>query len=102
VWCDLYTRPNPKSSSKDNSSKDELHERACGVYRTLGRSLDHKTDEAVETLYNNLGKKRSAECVPLSEVVYTLVLPKYHLREYIRSSCIGWSASFSIRPSITP
>jgi hypothetical protein len=67
-------------------SHDELRHRTYGVYRNLGHWLSHKTDEAIQTTYTELAKKRFAEGVPLSEVVYALILTKDHLRDYVRSA----------------
>jgi hypothetical protein len=67
-------------------SHDELRHRTYGVYRNLGHWLSHKTDEAIATSYTELARKRFAEGVPLSEVVYALILTKDHLRDYVRSA----------------
>lgn len=90
VVDDLQT--NPRTPAYHHLSRDELHERVYDVYRHLGEWLGHKTDEPIEASYSVLGKKRSAEGIRLSEVVYALVLTKYHLRDYIRSSGVVDSA----------
>lgn len=84
VVDDLQT--NPRTAHYHNLSRVELHHRAHEVYRNLGHSLAQKSDEPIEATYSKLGAKRFAEGVPLSEVVYALVLEKYHLRDYIRSA----------------
>ena len=69
------------------SSHDELRELAFGVYRNLGDWLSHnKKEEAIDATYSKLAGDRFGEGVPLSEVVYALILTKEHLREYVRSS----------------
>lgn len=90
VVHDLQT--NPRTAAYHTLSREELDRRAYDVYHNLGRWLSHKTDDAIEASYSALGKKRSAEGIPLSEVVYALVLTKYHLRDYIRSVGLGTSA----------
>ncbi len=90
VVHDLQT--NPRTTAYHKLSREELDRRAYDVYHNLGRWLSHKTDEAIEASYSALGKMRSAEGIPLSEVVYALVLTKYHLRDYIRSVGLGVSA----------
>lgn len=47
--------------------------------------MGRKSDEALQAAYNELGEKRAAEGIPLSEVVYALILTKSHLRDYIAS-----------------
>lgn len=67
-------------------SREDLHHRAYDVYRNLSRWLGHKTDELIEASYDDLGRRRRREGIPLSEVIYALILTKYHLRDYIRAS----------------
>ncbi len=83
---------NPRTAAYHKLPREELHHRAYEVYRNLGRWLGHKTDETVEIFYSELGKKRCAEGIPLSEVIYALILTKYHLRDYIRSAGLVDSA----------
>ena len=74
---------NPRTRSYHELSREALHARVFDVYRNLGDWLGVETDEAIEAKYNELGRRRSAEKVPLSEVIYALILTKYHLRDYI-------------------
>jgi len=90
VVHDLQT--NPRTPSYHKLSAEELHHRAYAVYRNLGRWLNEKTDEMMEAFYGELGKKRHAEGIPVCEVVYALLLVKYHLRDYIRASGLVDSA----------
>lgn len=76
---------NARTPHYHNLPADELHRRVYDVYHNLGRWLSDKTEEHVEATYGGLGRTRAVEGVPLSEVVYALVLIKEHLREYIRA-----------------
>jgi hypothetical protein len=76
---------NPRTPAYHRLPAEELHRRAYDVYRNLGRWLGDKTEENIAATYGGLGRARCAEGVPLSEVVYALVLTKEHLREYIRA-----------------
>jgi hypothetical protein len=62
----------------------ELHNRVYDVYRNLGEWLTYKSDETIRLSYVELGKRRFAEKIPLSEVVYALILTKRHVWEYIQ------------------
>lgn len=84
VVHDLQT--NPRTPSYHKLSAEELHHRAYAVYRNLGRWLGEETEQTIEAFYGELGKKRQAEGIPLCEVLYALLLVKYHLRDYVRSS----------------
>src|SRR6185503_19335867 len=77
---------NPRTPAYHRLSPDELHRRVYDVYHNLGRWVGDKSDEPVEVSYADLDRKRRAEGVALSEVVYALMLVKHHLREYIRGS----------------
>jgi hypothetical protein len=83
---------NPRTPSYNRVPAEELHRRVYDVYRHLGKWLDRKADDAIETSYAELGRRRSAEGVPLSEVVQALILVKHHLRDYIRSAGLVDSA----------
>jgi hypothetical protein len=76
---------NPRTPAYHRLDREELRTRLYGVYRHLGRWLADTTEEHVESVYSELGRKRHAEGIPLSEVVYALTLAKYHLRDYIRT-----------------
>lgn len=76
---------NARTPSYNSLPADELHRRVYDVYHNLGRWLGDKTEEHLESTFGGLGRRRHAEGVPLSEVVYALVLIKDHLRGYIRA-----------------
>jgi hypothetical protein len=81
---DLQT--NPRTEAYHKLSHHELHRRAYDVYRHLGEWLGHKADDRIEANYRGLGEERHAEDIPLHEVVYALIVIKYHLRDYVRAA----------------
>jgi len=83
---------NPRVPAYHELSREELHLRAHKVYRNLGQFLSRKADESVESDYYDLARRRYAEGVALSEVVYALILEKGHLEEYIRTAGLVDSA----------
>jgi hypothetical protein len=83
---------NQRTPTSHTVPAEELHHRAHAIYSNLGRWLGEKTDQTIEAFYGELGKKRCAEGIPLCEVVYALLLTKYHLRDYIRTSGLVDSA----------
>lgn len=83
---------NPRTPAYHGLSRHELHRRIFEVYRNLGRWLIDEADETIESAYSELGKVRFAEDIPLSEVVYALILTKYHLHDYISTSALLDSA----------
>jgi len=85
-------RSNPRTASYHRLSTEAIQHRTYHVYKDLGSWLNNKAEEDIESNYTRLGKEREAEGIPLSEVVYALVLTKYHLRDYIRVSGLTNSA----------
>lgn len=83
---------NPRTASYHTLSREELHRRAYEVFRNFTRWLSYETDEAMESWYGELGRERYAEGVPLNELIYALVLTKYHLMDYVRSMGLADSA----------
>jgi hypothetical protein len=76
---------NPRTPHYHELSSEEMHRRVYDVYHNLGRWLGDQTEERLEVTYGGLGRTRYREGVPLSEVVYALIIIKDHLREYIRA-----------------
>jgi hypothetical protein len=76
---------NSRTPSYHRIKREELRIRLHDVYRHLGELLSDGTEARIESVYGELGRKRHAEDIPLSEVVFALTLAKYHLRDYIRT-----------------
>ena len=83
---------NPRTPSYHQLASHQIHDRVYNVYRNLGQWLGNTLDSEVEHAYTSLGARRCRERFPLSEVVYALILTKYHLRDYINSSGLVDSA----------
>jgi hypothetical protein len=83
---------NPRTPAYHTLPPDELRRRIYDVYHNFGRWLGDKTETPVEATYGALGRTRRAEGVPLSEVVYALILVKQHLRSYVLSAGLVGSA----------
>lgn len=81
---DLKT--NPKTPSMHVLSAHELHDQSYEVYHNLSRWLTQLSEDSIEAFYGNLAKLRWEEGIPLNELIYALILKKYHLRDYIRTS----------------
>lgn len=73
----------PRAQAYHKLSYGELHDRSYEVYHNLGCWLREKSDRAVQTWYNELGETRCQEDIPLAEVLWSLVLTKDFLIEYL-------------------
>lgn len=76
-------RNNPRTKSYRQLSPTELYKRVYDVYRDLGVWLLEKTDDAIQSRYNELGQRRFWEHIPLDEILWGMVLSKRHLRNYL-------------------
>jgi hypothetical protein len=81
--ADLAT--NPRTRSFHLVPRDELEARVFATYHNLGRWIGDPRDEAVRADYESWGAKRFRQGIPLSEIVYALILVKQHLRRFIRN-----------------
>jgi hypothetical protein len=62
----------------------DLESRVAALYWNLGKWIGNPDDNAVRDEYEEMGRTRFREGVPVSELVYALLLTKKHLRRYIR------------------
>ncbi len=84
VIQDLKT--NSKTPSMHDLSDCALHDQSYEVYHNLGRWLTQLSEEAIKSFYFRTAEARYEEGIPECEVIYALILRKYHLRDYIRTS----------------
>jgi len=82
VLQDLAT--NPRTRSFESVPRAELESRIGSLYRNLGAWIGEPRDDAVRAEYEEWGRRRFRQGIPLSEIVYALLLVKHHLRRYIR------------------
>jgi hypothetical protein len=82
VLQDLAT--NPRTRSFRIVPQGELESRVGHLYRNLGAWISDPRDDAVRSEYEEWGRRRFRQGIPLSEIVYALLLVKHHLRRYIR------------------
>lgn len=87
---DLKT--NARTPAYHGLSENDLYARVYDVYHHLGRWVGEPDDAAIEKSYGELGRRRRHEGIPVSEVVYALILTKDHLLHFIRRSGFAGSA----------
>ena len=64
--------------------KEELGSRVLALYRNLGNWIGDPNDDAIRHEYEQWGRTRCQQGVPMSEIAFCLILIKKHLRMYIR------------------
>ena len=79
---DLLTNEN--TSAFRRIPRAELEPRVFAFYQNLGNWIGDPNEDAVRAEYEEWGRIRSRQGIPVSEIVYSLILTKRHLRRYIR------------------
>ena len=67
---------------------EELKQRVYEIYRHLGEWLINKSHTDIEARYVEIGARRAAQGVPLSQLTWTIVLTKENLWEYLKKETV--------------
>ena len=59
------------------------------IYRHLGEWLETKSGHDVETRYTEIGARRAAQGVPLSQLTWTIILTKENLWEFLKRETLA-------------
>ena len=86
-------RTSPRTTFLQEVSEAELKRRVFDLYHNLGRWLGEKGEADIEATYGEIGRKRFREGVPLSELVYALILMKQHLWDFIQKNDLPETAT---------
>jgi len=81
-------RESPRMAAYHRFGDDELGERARSVYGNLGKWLEEASEGLVKEEYTRLGKLRCQERIPLSQLIWGLLLTRRTLWEFIELQ--GW------------
>jgi len=66
-----------------NVPPEDLKHRVYEIYGHLGEWLLHKNEADVEERYTSIGARRAQQGVPLSELIWAIILTKHNLWEFI-------------------
>jgi hypothetical protein len=67
---------------------EEFRQRVREVYQHLGEWLLGKTESEVERRYVEIGRRRAAQGVPLSQLIWALALVKETLMEFLNAETV--------------
>ena len=95
VVQDLVT--NEHTPTLHRFSKSELEPRIFRLCHNLGDSLTSSKNQRIPAEYVEWGRMRQQQKVPVSEIVYSIILIKHHLRRYIREHGPATSSGEPIR-----
>ena len=73
---------------KKNVPPEELKEKVYGIYHHLGEWLIGKDEFQLEQRNMQIGARRAHQRVPLSEVIWVIVLTKENLWEFIKKESV--------------
>jgi hypothetical protein len=62
----------------------EFEQRVHEIYDHLGEWLLGKKEEDVARRYTDIGRRREAQGVPMSQLMYAIMLTREHLWEYLK------------------
>jgi hypothetical protein len=68
--------------------REELRQRVYEIYRHLGDWLLGKTEFDIERRYEEIGARRAEQGVPISEVIWTIVLTKENLWDFLKKESL--------------
>ncbi len=71
-----------------NVPSEELRQRVYDIYHHMGEWLLGRSTFDIEKRYIEIGSRRAEQKVPLSDVVWTIVLTKETLWEFLRNEAI--------------
>jgi hypothetical protein len=75
---------NERTRSFRRIPSDELEARIAALYLNLGKWIGNPKNEEIRKEYEEWGRTRFLQGIPLSEIVYAMILAKAHLRRFIR------------------
>jgi hypothetical protein len=75
---------NEHTRSYGQFSQAELHPRVLKLYSHLGTWIGNPNEGPVRLEYEELGRVGHRRGIPLSEIIFTQMIIKKHLRRYIR------------------
>jgi len=87
-----HIHESPRLAGYRGISPEEVRRRTHEVYSRLGRWLTDRSDDAIAETFGGWGRRRHADGVPASELVFALQMMKEHLEKYILASGLGSSA----------
>lgn len=73
---------------RENVPPEELKERVYEIYRHLGEWLTGKDKLDLEQRYLQIGARRASQQVPVSEVIWVIILTKGNLWDFIRKESV--------------
>lgn len=81
-------KSNPRTGFLHSRSTEDLENRAHQLYSHLGRWIAERDPAEIDKLYGEAARRLHAADVPLSEVVYVVILLKRHLWDFVKRNVL--------------
>jgi hypothetical protein len=78
----------PQLSAYRQVPPDELKQRVYEIYRHLGDWLLSKSVQDIERRYLEIGGRRAAQNVPISQITWTIIVTKENLWEFLKQESV--------------
>lgn len=91
-------RESPRMAGYHRFADEELEERARLVYANLGKWLEDGSEYLVQEEYSRLGRLRCRERIPISQVVWGLLLLRRTLWQFVEQQ--GWDTLSDLRGTL--
>jgi len=82
VAQDLIT--NPRTTGFAGVDRTELEVRLFNLLHYLGNWISDRRSERVQVEFAEWGRRRFNQGIPISQIVFAIIILKQHLRRYIR------------------
>jgi len=66
--------------------RQDLEARVFHILRHLSHSLSDRRSERVKAEFEEWGRRRFDQGIPFTEIIYSMIVLKHHLRRYIREN----------------
>jgi len=77
-------RTNERTPTFRRLDPANIEERVSAFFYNLAKWIGDVDESSVKAEYEEMGRARFRDGVPVSEMIYALLISKHHLREYIR------------------
>ena len=84
VTRDLAT--NPRTPGFRKASREELEQRVYRIFHHLGNWIGDPAASSIEAEFWEWGSRRFDQGIPISEIVYAIIVLKRHLRRYVHDN----------------
>jgi hypothetical protein len=74
---------NPRTPGFSKVRREDLEQRVFQIFHDLGTWIGSPKSAKVQAEFSEWGRRRFDQGMPLSEIVYAVIVIKHHLRRYI-------------------